>query len=645
MTTRLLCLLLVLPACEGELMGRSPMAPAEGDGDPTAKPVDCTAAPLPARRVRRLTRRELANAANDVVQASIVSAESLSADEVVDGFETASDKLTVDVLLADQLQVAAERAGAALAMNPRRFGGCDAPTDACRDAMVRALGATVFRRALTDVEVADYRAMYELVRAEGHAAGVALVAEAMFSSPFFIYRTELGVAGPDGHFRLTDEELAQQLAFFLTGHAPDERLRQAAAAGELASPAQVRAQAERLLGSGTGVSDFVDAWLELDRLDSLPKEDPAFTTTIREAMRSEARLFVGEVVRSNGTLRDLYAGRFSVVNRALAEFYQLPGPTGSGFERVAWPQGRRGGLLTLGAFLATHGKPSESSPVHRGTVVRRRLLCQPLPPPPPNVNAAPPPPSMASTTRERFVAHSQHAECAGCHQLIDPPGFALEHFDGVGRERTTENGKPIDATGDLTGLATPVALSDARSLAEAIADSPEGRQCFATQVVRFGLGSSGVQDPWRCVANTAGAVLDGSQPLREVYLTIVSSTAFRLRAGEGAGMPPAMTPPPTMQPPATMPPSMMPPMNAGPISVVRTRQSEWPTGFCDEVKVQNTSTSPLAWSVELDVMGTIQNAWNAAASAAGARTRFVGVTWNATLAPGAEAAFGFCAAK
>jgi hypothetical protein len=641
MTRRLLCLLLVLPACEAELVGRTPAPPSDPDADMTATPVDCSTAPLPGRRVRRLTRRELANAENDVVQASLLSAESLSPDEVVDGFETASDTLTVEVLLADQLQVAAERAGAALSMNPRRFGGCDAPTDACRDAMVRALGTTVFRRSLTDVEVADYRAIYELVRAEGHAAGVALVAEAMLSSPFFIYRTELGVAGPDGAFHLTDEELAQQLAFFLTGHAPDERLRQAAAAGELATPAQVRSQAERLLGTGTGLSDFVDAWLELDRLDSIPKDDPTFTTSIREAMRSEARLFVGEVIRSNGTLRDLYAGRFSVVNRALAEFYQLPAPAGSGFERVAWPQGRRGGLLTLGAFLATHGKPSESSPIHRGTVVRKRLLCQPLPPPPPNVNAAPPPPSMASTTRERFVAHSQDAQCAGCHQLIDPPGFALEHFDGVGRERTTENGKPIDATGTLTGLATPVTLSDARSLAEAIADSPEGRQCFATQVVRFGLGSSGVQDPWRCVANTAGAVLDGSQPLREVYLTLVASDAFRLRAGAGGGMPPAMTPPPTMQPPAMMPP----PMNPGPISVARTRQSEWPTGFCDEVKVQNTSTSPVAWSVELDVMGTIQNAWNAAASAAGPRTRFVGVAWNATLAPGAEAAFGFCAAK
>jgi hypothetical protein len=645
MTTRLLCLLLVLPGCEAELVGRTPAPPSEADADMTATPVDCSTAPLPGRRVRRLTRRELANAENEVVQASILSADSLSPDEVVDGFETASDTLTVEVLLADQLQVAAERAGAALSMNPRRFGGCDAPTDACRDAMVRALGKTVFRRSLTDVEVADYRTIYELVRAEGHAAGVALVAEAMLSSPFFIYRTELGVAGPDGAFHLTDEELAQQLAFFLTGHAPDERLRHAVAAGELATPAQVRAQAERLLGTGTGLSDFVDAWLELDRLDSIPKDDPTFSTTIRQAMRSEARLFVGEVVRSNGTLRDLYAGRFSVVNRALAEFYQLPAPSGSGFERVAWPQGRRGGLLTLGAFLATHGKPSESSPIHRGTVVRKRLLCQPLPPPPPNVNAAPPPPSMASTTRERFVAHSQDAQCAGCHQLIDPPGFALEHFDGVGRERTTENGKPIDATGTLTGLATPVTLSDARSLAEAIADSPEGRQCFATQVVRFGLGSSGVQDPWRCVANTAGAVLDGPQPLREVYLTLVTSSAFRRRAGEGAGMPPSMTPPPTMQPPAMMPPPTMMPPNAGPISVARTRQSEWPTGFCDEVKVQNTSTSPVAWSVELDVMGSIQNAWNAAASAAGARTRFVGVTWNATLAPGAEAAFGFCAAK
>lgn len=635
---RRLCLLLLLCGCEGRLES----TPTPGDGVDETSPVDCSAAPLPAQRLRRLSRRELVASTNTLAAATVVSAESYAPDLVVEGFETSSKSLVVNALLADQLQAVAETVGAAVAMAPGRFGGCTTATDTCRDAFLRAFGAAAFRQPLDDTQLGEYRALYELARADGHGTAAGLVAEAMLTSPFFVYRAELGRPAGADTWALTDHELASQLSYFLTGGPPDATLTAAASAGELHEPAQLEAQARRLLERPDGLGGFVDAWLELDRLDTLPKEPADFTPALRAAMREEAHRFFADVLTRGGSYEALLTAREGLVNAPLAAFYGLPGPQGAGFERVAWPQGRRAGLLTLGAFLATHGKPSGSSPVHRGAVIRARLLCQTTPPPPPNVDATPPPEQPGRTTRERFSAHSSNPGCAGCHSLIDPLGFALEHFDGVGRERALDNGLPIDATGALLAT-TPadVTFDGARELSAAIAASTEGRACFVTQVLRFGLGTSGVTDPFTCVGATAARAMTPSTPLRDVVLSLVTAEGFRRRAGPTAGVAP-MLPAPVDA--GTTPMPVQPQPMQG-LEVTRAAQSTWPTGFCDDVRVTNRGSSAVDWAVELTVDGTITNAWNAAASGASGAVRFTGVAWNARLEPMASASFGFCATK
>lgn len=629
-----LLLTLALVGCEARI--EAPQTPV----DDTA-PVDCAAAPLPGRRLRRLTRPELVRSTNELAAASVVSVQALASDLVVDGFESSAEKLTVGVLLADQVQTVAESVGAAIGQAPARFGGCNMPTDACRDSFIRALGSAAFRRPVDDTQLAEYRAIYELARADGHGAAAALVAEAMLSSPFFLYRQELGAPAGEGQWALSDDELASQLSYFVTGGPPDAQLRAAAEARMLHEPAQLEAHATRLLQGHDGLGGFVDAWLELDRLDTLPKEPQVFTPAIRAAMREEAHRYFAHVLESGGSWQTLLTARYGVVDQQLAAFYGQPAPGGASFEKVDWPAGRRTGLLTLGAFLATHGKPAASSPVHRGAVIRARVLCQPPPPPPPNVNATPPPEQTGRTTRDRFAAHSANPSCAGCHSMLDPLGFALEHFDGVGQERSLDNGLPIDATGRLLAT-TPadVTFDGARSLSEAIANSEEGRACFVTQVLRFGLGMSSARDPLNCVGSTVAKSMTPETPLRDVVLALVKADGFRLRAGATNGVQP-MLPPPVVTMPMPMTP---PPMNG--LQVSRTTQSSWPTGYCDDVTVKNVGSMAADWSVELPVEGTINNAWNAQfTTAGGMNVRFAGVAWNARLEPMASASFGFCAMK
>lgn len=625
--------LLLVTACEATIDAPKVVPPEE-------EAVDCASAPLPGRRIRRLTRSELSRSINEFAAASVVSTSGLTPDLVVDGFETSAEKLVVGPLLADQLQAAAESIGTAIGLSPARFGGCSTTTDTCRDTFIRALGSAAFRRAVDDTELTEYRALYELARAEGHGPAAALVAEAMVTSPFFVYRTELGAPAAEGQWQLTDDELAAELAFFLTGAAPDAQLRAAAEAKQLHEPAQLEAHARRLLEGDDGLGGFVDAWLELDRLDSLPKESMAFTPALRSAMREEAHRSFAHVVKTGGTWNELLTARYGIVDRQLAQYYAMPGPAGAGFEKVDWPTGRRGGLLTLGAFLATHGKPSGSSPVHRGAVIRARVLCQPTPPPPPNVDATPPPEQAGRTTRERFAAHSNSPNCSGCHSMIDPLGFAFEHFDGVGQERSMDNGLPVDATGTLIAT-TPadVTFDGARALSEAIAASAEGKACFVTQVMRFGLGVSGQRDPFTCVGTTVARSMEQTTPLRDVVLAIVKADGFRRRAGATNGLPP-MLPPPVVVTPQPMPI----PMTNG-LQVTRTTQSSWPTGYCDDVTVKNTGTAAVDWAIELPVEGTINNAWNSQYQASGMTVRFTGVAWNARLEPMASASFGFCAMK
>jgi hypothetical protein len=389
--------------------------------------------------------------------------------------------------------------------------------------------------------------------------------------------------------------------------------------------------------SRTTVARFAARWLDLGQLGTVVKDETlfaGFTPAVRDGMAAEASAFVADVTLSSGTFEDLLSGAVPAPAGALADFYGAPAGAPA-----------RAGVLELGAVLATHARPNSTSPIHRGKLVRERLLCQPLPPPPPGLNAQPPGLDPALTTRARYNAHSQLEACRGCHSKMDPIGFGFEHFDGAGRWRADENGLPIDDSGEIIGAAAGQStFQGTRGLATRLAQDPEAQACFARQWVRFAWGTGDSADAECAQAAVQAAFVASDGRIDELLVQLVLSPHFRFRveAGAppgGAGAADAGTPESPDAGSAGTP-------DAGPAaetSYVQTMTSQWSGGYCMRVVVENQSDHPVTWSVELHVDGTINNHWSSMlALLPGGLVRFTGESYNATIAVGENVEFGYC---
>jgi hypothetical protein len=213
------------------------------------------------------------------------------------------------------------------------------------------------------------------------------------------------------------------------------------------------------------VDNFAEQWLFLRNLKNSspdPQVFPDFDDNLRQAMREETKLFFQSIVREDRSVMDLLNADYTFVNERLARHYGMPNVYGSQFRRVSLTSEDRRGLLGQGSILTVTSYPNRTSPVQRGKWILTNLLGIPPTPPPPNVptlkeNGDGKPLSL----RERMEQHRADAVCAGCHKVMDPIGFALENFDGVGQWRTTDDGSPIDPSGTLYNgakVAGPVAL-------------------------------------------------------------------------------------------------------------------------------------------------------------------------------------------
>jgi hypothetical protein len=319
---------------------------------------------------------------------------------------------------------------------------------------------------------------------------------AVLGSPHFIYETAFGETAGDaeGGVRLTDSELAAQLAWLVSGAPPDAELIEAAGLGQLRSGSGRERQAQRLLTQDDSrllYRRFVMEWLGLTRLDSLAKSStvaPDFSE-LRKAMRAETEQVIDDVmVTSGGSLALLLAGGYSLPPAELAPFYGIES-TAPG-ERVGLAGFGRVGILQHASFLASFAHEDQSAPVLRGKAVLERLLCRTLPKPSElGLNLMLPVPDPDATTRQRFAVHAERPECASCHDALDGVGFAFENFDAAGRLRTSEAGQVVDTTGHVVIDGVEHALTDSVELARALAESEELADCGARHWVRFAAGS------------------------------------------------------------------------------------------------------------------------------------------------------------
>jgi hypothetical protein len=293
-------------------------------------------------------------------------------------------------------------------------------------------------------------------------------------SPEFTFRLEFDPPGaaPGSVYRVSDVELASRLSFFLWSSMPDDELLGVAERGELSKPAVLEAQVRRMLADPRSeqlVKNFAGQWLYLRniaRIQPDPAVFPSFDENLRQAMAKETELLVESTFREDRSIADLLDTNYTFVNQRLAEHYGIPGVYGNEFHRVALNDPNRYGLLGQAAILAVTSYPNRTAPTIRGKWVLEQLLGTPPPPPPPNVPSLKDDGSVATMTmRQRMELHRANPSCAVCHRLMDPIGFALENYDGLGRWRETSGpgtGK-IDSSGvlpDGTKFEGPAGLRD-----------------------------------------------------------------------------------------------------------------------------------------------------------------------------------------
>ena len=332
----------------------------------------------------------------------------------------------------------------------------------CAKKILAHLTRRAFRRPVTEADVTPLLAFYERGRKAGDFEdGIQRALEAMLVAPDFLLRVESDPKGGGAAvYRVNDIELAARLSFFLWSSIPDDELLALAEQGKLKTPLVLQQQVRRLLDdprSQAFVSNFGGQWLQLRNLETItpdPEVYPTFDDGLRQAFRRETELFFESVLRENRSVFDLLDADYTYLNQRLAEHYGIRGVYGPQFRRVTLDEqqrGKRGGLLGQGSLLTVTSYPNRTSVVQRGKWILENLLGTPPPPPLANV------PDLKAkgsdgrllNAREQLDLHRADPICASCHARMDPIGFALENYDGIGKWRLKDAGQPIDASGKL----------------------------------------------------------------------------------------------------------------------------------------------------------------------------------------------------
>ncbi len=492
-------------------------------------------------RLRRMTRSALNHTVRDLLGTTGSPADAVSPDESIGPFYSNAIAPITDLIVQQYDEVAAALADqAAVRMNT--LSPCDLAADTttgCASQFIEAFGLKAYRRPLEPAERDEYLALYTLERGQGTVeSAFRLVVATFLESPFFLYHSEVGASGVPSSTPspLGSYEIASRLSYFLWDTMPDDQLFSLAAQGMLTNDAVLAEQVTRMLAdsrAADAIPQFHLQWLGIKDIAGADKDTvsfPAWSPPLGDAMRKETATFADFVVRrGDGLMRTLFTANFSFPEGPLFGFYGLTEPAGfaPGTQVTLPPE--RAGLLTQGAFLATHAHRDQTSPVHRGIMVRENILCEPLQPPPLDVNTTPPAPTPATTTRERFAQHEADPTCGGCHVLIDPIGLAFENFDAIGAYRSVENGLPIDATGEIIDGPADLAgeFDGALELGQRLSESRAAADCMANQWFRFALGRMEAVDDACSLKAIRQGFEDSGRNVRDLIVAIVKSQAFR----------------------------------------------------------------------------------------------------------------------
>jgi mono/diheme cytochrome c family protein len=409
----------------------------------------------------------------------------------------------------------------------------------CARQILTTLTRRAYRGSAVKTDVDQLLAMYKKGRAQqDFDTGIERALEALLSSPKFVLRVEQDRSVPSStSYRLSDLELASRLSFFLWKSIPDDELLRVAERGQLSDRQGLTRQVRRMLADDRSqrfLNDFSGQWLEVRNLSTQqPAQEFQFDPTLRDAMARETELFFQSQVREDRPIQDLLRAEYTFLNERLAEHYGIPGVFGSHFRRVKLTDENRFGLLGQASILTITSYNDRTSVVRRGYWILDALLGAPPPPPPPNV---PPlkendPKSKPTALRERMEQHRNSPVCASCHAQMDPLGFALEHYDAVGRFREADGGARIDS--EITFHGAPV--SSPKAFREALlGQGDEVVRTVSEKLLIYALGRGLTYQDAAVVRQLVRTLRQNDYRWSSLIMGIIQSDPFQMRSEPAA---------------------------------------------------------------------------------------------------------------
>lgn len=408
-------------------------------------------------------------------------------------------------------------------------------SEACVANIVRTLARNAYRRPVTPAEVAGLVRFVRQAQAGGLTAeqGLQFAIQAILVSPHFLFRIERDPAG--GPKPISEIELASRLSYFLWSSMPDSQLLELAGAGRLR--ASLDAQVKRMLDdpkSAALADNFAAQWLETRNLESVkpdPQKFPEWGPELRDAMRTETRMFFDAVLRDNRPISDFLDARYTFLNERLAKHYGIGGVKGPDFRRVELATDQRGGILGQAGVLTVSSYPTRTSPVIRGKYVLQNILGTPPPPPPPDV----PPLDEAGigekgSLRQQFEQHRSNAICASCHNRMDVLGFGLENYNAIGKWRTMDGKFPIDVSGTLPNGKSFATPAEMRALLRD--DLPGITRALTQKMLTYALGRGMQPYDRKSVDEIVRKVASSEYRFQSLIYEIVRSLPFQQRRPE-----------------------------------------------------------------------------------------------------------------
>ena len=409
----------------------------------------------------------------------------------------------------------------------------------CATRILTSLTRRAFRRPVTPAEVSRYTALVKAARRDGESfeQGIALALQGLLVSPDFLFRLEGAAPTSDGAPALVnDHELATRLSYFLWASMPDARLRRLASAGQLRTPGVLDSEIRRMLADPKAqalVEQFGGQWLQTRALESArPDSDrfPDFEDYLRLSMQRETELFFSSVMREDRSILDFLTARETFLNERLARHYGIAGVTGPEFRRVDISSTPRAGVLMQGSVLTVSSYATRTSPVLRGKWILDNLFAAAPPPPPPNVvRLDEEGVGTKVSLRERMEVHRRNPTCASCHRRMDPLGFGLENFDGVGAWRTMDGNFQVDSSGQLPDGRSFHGPSE---LATILGHEQEAfARALTSKLLVYALGRGPEPADKRTVRTIARRLAAEDYRFSRLILEIAQSVPFQMRPG------------------------------------------------------------------------------------------------------------------